>query len=378
MLRLPAILTLAALLVAVPATTALAASSGIAPVEADETPSPTAPAGTTWALQPATADGPDGRVSLRHVVDAGGTVDDLLALTNFGAEPASFAVYASDGTITVDGNFDLIPSDRESVDGGSWITLGAIEGSTPRDGGGMIVSVPAQATVAVPVRISAPAVATPGDHPAGVVAEYIPGDSSSVQLASRVGVRAHIRVSGDLVPALVTERVSATYSPSWNPFVPGRVTLTYAIVNAGNVRLGTQTVTTLGGPFGIAASATNGELREVLPGQASTTTVEIETWPTFFSWGDIVSTPAPVGEDVIEGSLTAETVPFTVWTVPWAQLLLVALLVGMLLLARALRMRSAKRVQDRIDAAVAAATAASGAAAEPALSDSEPTPSTSP
>ena len=359
--RLPLTLALAALLIAGPAAAALAAPNSTVPTAADPSPAPSVPAGTTWALQPATPDGPDGRVSLRHVIDGGARVDDLLALTNFGAEPASFAVYASDGTITTDGNFDLISSDEEATDGGSWITIAPIDGSTPRDDGGIVVSVAPQTTLAVPVQISVPANATPGDHPAGIVAELVPDDATSVQLASRVGVRAHIRVSGEIVAELAAEGVSATFTPSWNPFAPGTVTLTYALTNAGNVRLGAQSLTTVGGPFGIAATETSSEQREVLPGQAATTTVEIATWPTFFRWGDISSTPTAVGEDEIEGTLVTSTAPFTVWTIPWAQLILLALVVGLFFLIRTLRARSRDRMQARIDAAVAAATAAAAA-----------------
>ncbi len=375
---LPIAVALAALLASAPAaltvsppahlpTTAAALSTGSLSTAAEETPPP---AGTTWALRPATTDGPDGRVSLRHVIDGGDSADDLLALTNFGGEPATFAVYASDGTITSDGNFDLIPGDQVASDGGSWIALGAIESSTPRDAGGLIVSVPAQTTIAIPVQITVPANATPGDHPAGIVAELVPDASSSVQLASRVGVRAHIRVTGDIVASLAAKDVSAHYTPSWNPFAPGTVTLSFALTNPGNVRLGAETVARLSGPFGLAEASVAGEQREVFPGQAVETTIELPVWPTFFSWGDVATTPAAVGEDVIDGPLVVDSAPYTLWTVPWAQLGLLALLAAVFFLIRFLRARSSRRMQERIDAAVAAATSAG----VPAAADSAEAP----
>lgn len=321
--------------------------------------SPTPAASTTWALQPAADGGPDGRISLRHVIEGGAAASDLLALTNFSGRPATFAVYASDGVVAADGSFDVLPSVEEPAEGGAWITIGAVEGATPRDGGGILLEVAAGAAVLLPVDIAVPAGATPGDHPAGIVAELVQGEGGAVQLSSRVGVRVHLRVAGDVVAALVPEVVTASYEPSWNPFAAGTVTVTTTVANAGNVRVGARTAATLAGPGGVAPAAAESIQREVLPSAAATTTVEIPVAPLLFAWGDVVVTPVVVGEDDLDGTaLSAGTASFTVWTVPWSQLVLVLALVGAWRLVRSARRRSAARVQARIDAAVAAATAA--------------------
>lgn len=373
--RLPLALAVAAALVAAPTAAAATAvtsagttgtagvAAAVATAAADDT---TGETGTTWALQPAGAEGPDGRVSLRHTIDGGAAVDDLVALTNFGPQPATYAVYPGDGTVSADGNFDLAPADEPATGGGAWITVGSVDGATARDGGGIVLEVPAETTVTIPVRVEVPANATPGDHPAGIVAELVPADSDAVQLASRVGVRAHLRVSGDIVASVVPDGTTATYTPSWNPFAPGTVTVTYALSNDGNVRLGAETDTAVSGPFGILAASAATESREILPGQAQSTTVEVPVWPTFFSWGTVTATPLVVGEDEVNAALAATTAEFTVWTIPWSQLALLALLVGGFFAIRALRARSAARVQARIDAAVAAAKATEGTPAPPA------------
>ena len=375
--RLTITLAVVAALTTGPATAAMAAPAmdgaglRLAVTEtADDTRSGT---GTTWALQPAGAEGPDGRVSLRHTIDGGAGVDDLVALTNFGPQPATYAVYPGDGTVTADGNFDLAPTAEPATGGGTWITVVAADGSSARDGGGIVLEVPAESTVTIPVRIEVPANATPGDHPAGIVAELVPGDSDTVQLASRVGVRAHLRVSGDIVASVVPDGTSAAYTPSWNPFGPGTVTVTYALSNEGNVRLGAETDTALSGPFGIlAASATTGS-REILPGQAQSTTVAVPVWPTFFSWGSVTASPLVVGEDEVDAALAASAAEFTVWTIPWSQFALLALLVGGFFAVRAARTRSAARVQARIDAAIAAAkTAEDRPTAAPPAADAGP------
>lgn len=324
--------------------------------------SPDPSTSTTWTLQPSTEDGPDGRVSLRHVVEGGGTATDMVALTNFSDRPATFAVYASDGVVAPDGSFDVLPSDEEPADGGAWVTIGPADGSTARAGGGVVLEVAAGATVRLPVQIGVPTNATPGDHPAGIVAELVQGEAGAVQLSTRVGVRVHLRVAGDVVAELVPEDVTATYTPSWNPFAGGTVTVTVAVANAGNVRLGAQTAATVAGPGGVALRTAASEQREVLPGEAATATVEIPVAPLVFAWGDVAVTPVLVGDDDLGGAALIDgTASFTVWTVPWSQLALLLALVGAWLLARRLRRRSAARVQARIDAAVAAATAAGAA-----------------
>jgi hypothetical protein len=371
----------AALLLAAPLAPGLVADAAHA--EAQLTAEPVE--GTTWALQPSALDGPDGRVSLRHTVVGGESIDDLIALTNYSATPQRFALYASDGTITADGSFDLVPPDQAPEDGGTWIGLDAVQGAAPREGGGMIVEVPAGTALVVPVRISVPANATPGDHPAGIVAELV-REGSGVQLSTRVGVRVHLRVTGDLVGELAPEKVDASYTPSWNPFAPGTVTVRYTLANAGNVRLGSQTTVSAAGAFGVGGGSASSEQREILPGDVIEASVELPVWPLFFSWGEVEAEPGVVGEDEGEVDLTPASATFTLWTVPWSQLLLIAAAVGAFLLLRWLRIRSQQRTQARIDAAVAAATAGTVPAlagvttpaaieAAPSRSEDDPAPS---
>lgn len=336
------------------APSALALEAASAP---EPSPSPTA-AGTTWALRPATEEGPDGRVSLRVKIDPGAEATEHVALTNFSARPATFAVYASDGTINADGSFDLIPTSEEPKDGGSWVAVGAVEGSVPRPGGGVLVEVPSEETVIIPLTITVPGNATPGDHPAGVVAEFVPGADSGMQFASRVGVRLHLRVSGDLVPALVPDGITTSYEPSWNPFAPGTLLVQYVVANDGNVRLGSNSEVTAAGPFGLAGASATSEQREILPGGEAVEAVELPVWPLFLTSGAITVTPSVVGEDEVDVPLRAAVAEYSTWTIPWAQVILLVLIIGVILLVRALRKRSKAKIQAQIDAAVAAATAA--------------------
>lgn len=317
----------------------------------------TAP-GTTWSLSPAGTDGDSGaddRISLRHVIEPGGNADDQVALTNFSPHPATFAVYASDGIVTPDGSFDLLPPGERPVDGGAWIDIGAVGDDDPSPGETLTIEVPAEETVVIPLRIAVPADASPGDHPAGLVAQFVPAEGSGVEMASRVGVRVHLRVDGPVVTALAADAVSVTYEPSWNPFSPGTARVEYTLGNAGNVRLGATSTTTIVGPFGIAPVSEATTIREVLPGEVVRASSTFDVWPLLLGFGGVQVTPEAVGEDVLPGTVAASTTSFTVWTVPWSQILLLAAVSGAIILTVRARRRSSARVQRRIDEAVARA-----------------------
>ncbi|MBU4337564.1 MAG: DUF916 domain-containing protein [Actinobacteria bacterium] len=337
----------------VPWTTAIGTA-----VVAQDTPTPAPTGTTTWTIEPSDGSVADGRISLRYTLDPGGQAADQVVVTNFGADPATFDIYASDGIVTADGNFDLRSPGTQPTDGGSWITVQPVAGSTARAGGGIQVQVPGQSSVTVPLTLAVPTDATPGDHPAGVVAELSQAEDSGVQVASRVGVRIHLRVTGEVVADVVPTQVHASWTPSWNPFAPGTVHLEYTVSNEGNVRLGAATVASLTGPFGLAPASASFDRREILPGQSTTAQVELTAWPLLVSRGQVSVTPGVVGDDAVDAELSPVVVGYTVWTVPWSQLALLVLLAGAVLAVRLLRRRAARKTQALIDAAVAAATAA--------------------
>lgn len=346
-----ALVLLAAL--ALPASpVASAASTATEPAPAAEA----AAARTTWALEPATAEGPDGRVSFRHAVDPGAEVAEHVTLTNFSEHPATFEVYAGDGLITADGQFDLPPTGTAAEAAGSWIALGDAAGTLAEPGATQRVEVPAGSAVTLPLVVRVPADATPGDHPAGVVAALATDAGAGVAMDSRVGARLHLRVTGDLAPALAVQDVRTDYTPSWNPFAPGTLRVSYTVANAGNVRLGATSSASAAGPFGVAGTTAEGTaLREVLPGGAASGSVEVEAWPLVRLGGAVAVTPAVVGDDEVTAALAAAESSWSAWAVPWVQVALVLLLVGGVLAVRGARSRREAATERRIAAAVARA-----------------------
>lgn len=296
---------------------------------------PTPPA-VTWAVQPANQDGPDGRRWIELTLDPGQVVTEHLAVRNFSDRPIVFSLQAADGYLTDRGRFNMLPSDRVSVDGGTWIALPDT------------VSVGAAEMAVVPFTITVPPDATPGDHPAGVAATVTSQDGT-VAVESRVGFRVMMQVSGEITAALTIHDLSATYQHSWNPFAAGTMRISYTTGNGGNIAVtGIGQVTTTG-PFGLGERHVRTEFDEVFPaGQQEVDTRVAGAW----AWGPLRTsvevTPA-LDEDGPAGvAVQPDTAMVTVWAVPWPQLALAAVLaafvLGLRVAARRRRRRRARRV----------------------------------
>ncbi|GAA1724487.1 hypothetical protein [Aeromicrobium alkaliterrae] len=274
-------------------------------------------ADTEWSVGPATAAGPDQRISLRHVVDPGASVQDHVAVTNLGSEAATFTVVAGDGLLGDNGAFDIAPG--EPVDSGDWITIDGLAA----DG---TVAVAAGETRVLPVTVTVPADAVPGDHPAGIaVALSAGGDDLTV--THRVGVRLHLQVAGEIEPALTVDVTETDYRSSWIPFGPGTLTVRYEIENTGNTRVGAGTRVEAAGLLGVGGSEELVTVDELLPGDTTTGVVELDAWPVMVLSGKVETAGLVVGEDQITAP-GATTADFRSPAIPWTGLLLVALVVA--------------------------------------------------
>jgi hypothetical protein len=220
-------------------------------------------ASITWAVQPSTSKGPDGRSTYNWPdLKPGTVVHDYVGVSNFKATPVTFQVYATDAFVTSSGNLDLLSAATKPVDVGSWVHF--LHNT---------VIVPGHARVNEPFTLTVPRNATPGDHTGGVLASTtrkgVNNQGTSVTVDSRIGVPIYLRVSGPLHPVLGVESLSVGYHSTINPFGGGATNVSYTVHNTGNVRLtGTQTVT-ITGPFGVTlATAHPKPLLQLLPGQS--------------------------------------------------------------------------------------------------------------
>ncbi|MBM7819337.1 hypothetical protein JOE63_001814 [Cellulosimicrobium cellulans] len=293
----------------------------------------------TWSVTPADADGADGRRWVDFTADPGQTVEDHLAVTNFGKVPATFALKSADGYLTANGRFNMLPSDQESTDAGTWFTV--------QD----TVEVGPDETVVVPYTITVPENATPGDHPAGIAASITStgtdAGGTSLGVESRVGFRVTTRVTGEVEPVLVVENVKASYAPSWNPFAAGDLTVSYDVANDGNVRLGAEGDVATSALFGaVSADGAAEPINEVLPGGSLRSRVDFDdVWPLGPVRTTITVTPTTVADDQVDAPLEPVTVTVTTWAVPWPQLLLIAIVVVLIVGVRDDRRRRRQRLE---------------------------------
>ncbi len=292
------------------------------------------PGGTTltWTVQPAAAGGPDGRRWIERTLDPGQGVTEHLAVRNFSDTTVVFALKAADGYLTDKGRFNMLASDQRSVDGGTWIAVQER------------VTVAAGETKVVPFTITVPGGATPGDHPAGIAATVTSG-GGTVNVESRVGFRVMTRVSGTVTAALPVTGLTASYTPSWNPFSGGAVRVRYTVANDGNVwaagkgRVGVEEL------FGLTGRRVTTDVEELLPG--GTRTVEARVggvWALGHLRTTVDVTPAPLGGAQAGADLRATSAAVTTWVLPWPQLAVLVLLAGLLVGWRAVRRGRRRRL----------------------------------
>ena len=326
-----------------------------------------------WSVTPANEAGPDGRTFVENTLDPGESVEDYFAVRNVSDQTVEFSLKAADGFYSRTGRFDILPSDQESVDAGTWITL-------PDS-----VTVPGGQTVVVPFTIEVPELAEPGDHAAGITASILTvqeaEDGTAVGVESRVGFRVTTRVTGELTPKAAVQALSGDYSLSWNPFRPGEMTVTFEIANQGNTILLTEGVVDAGGQSALfPAEGENPE--ELLAGDTRTFSVVVgDVWPLFLvpTRATVAATVLTMGGD--ESTLTPVSAEILVWAIPWPQLIV---LLGIALIVFAIvggRIRSRRKVAALVadakeqgrreagvvgDDAVPASASASEAAKSPA------------
>ncbi|MFK3985751.1 hypothetical protein ACI2K4_35995 [Micromonospora sp. NPDC050397] len=299
------------------------------------------PAGSalTWAVQPADRNGPDGRRWIERTLDPGQVVTEHLAVRNLSGGAVNFTLRAADGYLTDRGRFNMLPSDRGSVDGGTWIEVRET------------VSVGPNETKVVPFTITVPGDAAPGDHPAGIAAT-VTSAGGTVAVESRVGFRVMLRASGTVTAALAVSGLTAAYERSWNPFAAGTVRLGYTVTNGGNVAVTGTGPATVAGLFDLTTRRASTRVEETLPGGSRRVDARVDgVW----AWGRLRTTVDLTPSVLVGATAGAEVRPgsaaVTIWAPPWPQLALAAVLVGLALLVRATARRRRRRLARLLAAA---------------------------
>jgi hypothetical protein len=257
-------------------------------------------AAAEWTAKPAANHFGAARQGFGYTVNPGGRVDDGIVISNHGTGPLRVGL---------------------RVTALRWVRL-------ERDA----VTVAPGESVEVPFALTLPADAAPGDHAGAVVAEAGGSDA-------RIPLR--LRVGGPLKPSLAVEHLRLDYAGTPNPFAKGDATVSYTIRNTGNAILSARQTLSVTGPFGRWAVAApriadapallpratwkvSVPLHGVTPALRSKATVSLVALLT-----DAAGSTAPLAATETSGHA---------WTVPWALLLLLAVVVcGLVVAARSRR-----------------------------------------
>ncbi|WP_375383967.1 WxL protein peptidoglycan domain-containing protein [uncultured Microbacterium sp.] len=337
------------LIAALGASLALLGLGGVSPALAATTPSPD---DVTWGVRTGDSAQGSGRQNYDLSVAPGGRIDDAIIISNYDEKALEVDLYAADGFTNASGELDAAPRAEASEAVGVWVTF-----NEPH------ISVPAGQAVSVPFSVAVPADVTPGDY-AGAVLTTLTRDAATqgITVDRRLGIRMHLRVTGDLAPALAIEGLQVDYAGTPNPFGTGIATVTYTLRNTGNVRLSAEQSIVLTGPLGAftAAAPALASAPEVLPGETWQVAQQVEgVVPAFALFTTATITPRLAPELLPPGSspeLADVTAQRVSPAVPWSLLVLVLLIAAVVVLVVWLtrRRRSTARAAEeaRVQAAV--------------------------
>ncbi|WP_327300678.1 WxL protein peptidoglycan domain-containing protein [Streptomyces goshikiensis] len=306
----------------------------------------------TWGVFPTPPAGAamTDRAYFFHQGAAGTTVGDSATILNSSDREMTFQVFATDATNTrAGGAFALFPVETKPRDVGTWIAL-APEAATT-------VTVPPKGRKDIPFTVKVPEDAPPGDHVGGIVAvntavEGVQKDGKvQVGVRRQVGARLYFRVPGPLTPGLSVENVRVSRSAPVVPWVKdARATVSYTLVNLGNVVVEPKVTVSAEGLFGREVLARPArELKLVLlPGQRIELT---EPWPDAPQL-DRVSVKVTAGAAAYPDLAAESGTTFT--AVPWPAAGTVLLLAGAgiaFLVLRRRRLAPGERAEPAADLA---------------------------
>ncbi|WP_263121190.1 DUF916 domain-containing protein [Cellulomonas sp. RIT-PI-Y] len=304
----------------------------------------------TWTVRTASGDLGADRTGFDYHLDPGGSIDDALVVANHGDEPLTLAVYAADGYTTDAGQFDVLTGGTDSAAVGLWLAAGTDS-----------VTVEPGATVDVPFTLTVPENATPGDYSGALVTSLTqPDEQAGITVDRRLGIRVDLRVGGDLAPALNVTDVHLSYDGTINPVGAGDGSVSYTLHNTGNTTISAQQDVQVSGPFGwfTVDAADLPTAPELLPGESWDVTVPVSGVMPSVRIGAAVSV-VPVMTDAAGSTSTLAAVQGNAheWAVPWASLVVLIAVGGLVWWVLRRRTGRAGREDARVEARVRAALA---------------------
>ena len=322
--------------------TALLAMMSLVPAGADAattTPTPTpsgssSPTGApgskvptvTFGVGPSNGKYLDGRPYFSYAASPGTTITDHFAIANISNQTLDLLVYGVDATTSSDGQLSYQSHAAPLKATGAWLATPLFDGTND-------FPVKGRSTLNLPFQLRIPRNASPGDHTAGLavglIAKVQGKSTKNLNFEQRVVAKVYVRVSGTPVASLQVKDLQANYSGSLNPVGTGSTTITYTVVNNGNVDLGAKQQVTVSGLFGSTGSSPKvPEFDDLVPGSSTKVKVVVHgVLPTFLLSAKVKLTPLAL-PNAVDPPLHVVSTSTTVWAIPWAFLVLIVILVA--------------------------------------------------
>ncbi|MGI8329541.1 WxL protein peptidoglycan domain-containing protein [Actinomadura scrupuli] len=303
-------------------------------------PAAAADGDVSWAVTTASNDFGAGRQNYSYTLNPGGRLKDGLVVVNHGTTPLHLAVYAADG-FTKEGRLDLVTKDVQSTRVGAWVRTDRPD-----------VTVRPGESVEVPFTVTLPGDAAPGEYMGGIVTS-LTQTGDGVPVDRRLGIRIRLRVGGPLKPSLSVADLHLRYSGTPDPFGKGDATVTYTIRNTGNAILTARQAVSVSGPFGRLGGRAGpiADSPQLLPGDSWKVSVPVHGVAAALRLtGTVTVVPLLTDASGSIAPLAAAETTTRAWTVPWALLLLLVVLCG--LVAGLVFRRRRRRAEPREDSPV--------------------------
>jgi hypothetical protein len=309
---------------AVPAAAAPSSARSVTTKSTAAAVTASSPSAAFFGIGPASATKIDGRPYFAWAITPRGVLKDYAAVVNFGAQPVTVQVFATNAENLAHGATGFKSQGQSAGGPASWITLGL-------PGGSSTVRLAPRSDVIVPIRVQVPANAPPGDHEGAIVASLTSTIQSKnhakVHLVQQVASRVLLRVSGPLHPGLSITGVSVGFQDPLNPLASGEATLRFTVRNSGNVLLGGRQRVTVHGLFGSSESARGVvTIPAMLPGGSDAQSLTVRgVYPELLMHADVTIAPLAVSGEVDPG-LTNYSTSAGFWAIPWIPLAVLILI----------------------------------------------------
>ncbi len=280
-----------------------------------------------FGLGPASATAVDRRPFFSWGVTPGGELSDHVAIVNYGAEPVTVLIFATNAVNLANGGTGFQSVGQARGGPASWITLTFPHHSAT-------LHLRPHSTVIVPITVHVPRNAPPGDHVGAIIASLtssiVSRHHARLHLVQQVATRALIRVSGPLRPRLSITGLTARYHARNASLTTGTTTLSFTVSNTGNVLLGGQEAVSVHGLFGSTETVHPATIPVMLPGGSVHQTVTVSgVYPEVYMDATVSVTPLVVTGQADPG-LRVYSAHVHFWAVPWPllALLIVLILIG--------------------------------------------------